>query len=263
MFALAGGVLLVFALALSGTATPEAEPQMAALPPVIWELIELPGSDGEPAEVAEPERYTIQFLPEDMVAIKADCNRAGGGITTGDGLVTFEALRSTLALCPPGSQADPFMAMLVGETTFTYDDDGNLILENEQGAMRLRPTLVGVVWDWRIFQGGDDSIVEPDDPELYTLEFLPEGRLAIRADCNRGFGTYAVDGPAIELKVMGLTRAFCPPDSRSERFVRDIEMVSSHVFRDGGLHLALPVDAGILSFEARNVPPDAATPEAG
>lgn len=263
MLVLAGSVLLVFVLALTGTATPESASEAASLPPVVWELVELPGIDGEPVEITEPERYTIQFLPDGKVAIQADCNRAGGGVTVGDGSVEFALLASTLALCPPDSRAEPFMAQLTGTKDFSFDDEGALILEGEQGAMRLRPSLAGVVWEWHEFQGMDDSTVTPDDPSHYTLEFLPEGRIAVRADCNRGFGTYATDGPMMTLEVIGLTKAMCPPDSLADRFVEDVGMVSSHVFRDGTLYLALPVDAGILAFEARYVAPEPATPAAG
>lgn len=263
MIALAGVVLFSLVLLSSGTPVAEPESPAAAISPVVWEVIELPGSDGEPVEIAEPERYTMQFLPEERLAVRADCNRASGGYSTADGVITFSPMASTLALCPPDSQAEPFMALLMGEMPFHFDNDGNLVLESEAGEIKLRPTLGGVIWDWHEFQDMNDSTLVLDDPQSYTLEFLPEGRLAIKADCNRGFGVYRTDGPAIELKVMGLTRALCPPGSHMDRFLRDIELSNSHVFRNGNLYLALPVDAGILEFRPRFVPPDAATPEAG
>ena len=33
-----------------------------------------------------------------------------------------------------------------------------------------------------------------------------------------------------------------------DRFLRDLDQVTSHVFRDGKLYLALPMDAGIHAF---------------
>jgi para-nitrobenzyl esterase len=86
--------------------------------------------------------------------------------------------------------------------------------------------------------------------------------LAIQADCNRAMGTYTVDGPTLDLTVGGVTRAQCPPGSLMERFLRDLDDASSHVFRDGHLFLALPVDAGILEFVPRFHEPEA-TPVAG
>jgi len=35
------------------------------------------------------------------------------------------------------------------------------------------PSLTGVVWQWAEFQSSDESLVKPDDPEAYTLQFLP------------------------------------------------------------------------------------------
>jgi heat shock protein HslJ len=259
-----GSVLLL--LALLATTTPAATPVppgAAAIPPLVWELVELPSNEGQPIAIDEPERYTVQFLPEGELAIGADCNRATGTYTLSDDTLSITIGISTLALCPPDSQADSFLALLEETSTFAIDPEGMLVLTGDQGAMRFRPSLMGVVWEWHDFRGGDDSVVAPERPERYTLTFLPEGKLAIRADCNRGIGTYRVDGPKLDIVVGGVTKVMCGPGSHMDAFLRDIDAVTSHVFRDGKLYLALPVDAGILSFEARYVPPVAATPESG
>ena len=122
---------------------------------------------------------------------------------------------------------------------------------------------MGVTWEWQEFQGMDDSIVVPDNPEDYTLTFLPDGKTAIQADCNRAMGTYTVDDSTIDLVVGGVTRAMCPPGSLMDQYLRDLDEVSSHVFRDGNLYLALPVDSGIMEFVARYEAPPEATPESG
>jgi hypothetical protein len=49
----------------------------------------------------------------------------------------------------------------------------------------------------------------------------------------------------------------------AERYLRDLGDVSSHVFRDGNLYLALRADAGIMAFAARFAEPPRATPHAG
>jgi heat shock protein HslJ len=165
--------------------------------------------------------------------------------------------------CPPDSQADPFLILLQSATTFEFDDEGLLILTGPEGELSLRPSLTAVVWEWREFRGGDDSVVAPEHPENYTLTFLVDDKLAIRADCNRATGAYTVDGPSLELTVGGMTRAMCPPDSLSDRFVRDLGDVRSHVFRDGNLYLALMADAGIMEFVAHVPELDTATPVAG
>ncbi|MGH2617219.1 MAG: META domain-containing protein, partial [Thermomicrobiales bacterium] len=181
---------------------------------------------------------------------------------TGDQLDITLGL-STLALCPPDSQVEPFQRLLESAATFAFGPDGELVLSGDDGSLTLRPALMSVRWEWREFQGSDDSLVAPENPEDYTLTFLPEGKLAIQADCNRAMGTFTVDGPTLDLVVGGVTRVMCPPGSLMEHFLRDLDDASSHVFRDGNLYLALPVDAGIMEFVARYEAPPEATPETG
>lgn len=238
-------------------------PAQSAIPPLIWELVELTVGQDQAEEIAEPARYTVQFLPDGKLAIGADCNRATGGYEAADGTLKIGLLASTLALCPPDSRSEPFLGVLQGSTSFVFDDDGYLLLEGDGGALRLQPTVQGVVWEWQEFAGGDDSIVKPKNPVDYTLTFLPDGKLAIKADCNRAFGTYTLDDPKIDLAVGGVTRMLCPEGTLMNEFLRDLDAASSFVFREGNLHLALPVDAGILTFHARFEEPAKATPQAG
>ncbi|MCI0658639.1 MAG: META domain-containing protein [Acidobacteria bacterium] len=62
------------------------------------------------------------------------------------------------------------------------------------GAARQEATPAGIVWQLDQIQYGDDSLLNPDDPARYTLELLPDGKAAVRADCNRGHGTYVLSG---------------------------------------------------------------------
>lgn len=252
------------AMLLAAVATPAATPtsDMPALPPIVWELSELTPGGGEAADVEPSEVYTLQFLPEDRVAIRADCNRGSGAFTRDGSELLFGPMATTLALCPEESLSEPFLLLFDGQVTFDYDEDGALTLDSDRGSAVLQPSLPGVIWEWQQFMGSDDSIRTPESPERYALEFLPEGDVAIRADCNRGRGVYEIDRPQIDITVGPTTRALCPPESQSEAFLKDIDAFNSFVFRDGNLYLALPIDAGISEFVA-TLPPPAGTPEAG
>ena len=109
-------------------------------------------------------------------------------------------------------------------------------------------SLTGVVWTWVEFQSSDETVVKPEDPAAYTLEFLPDGKLSLQADCNRATGTYTVDGSSLTLEVMGMTKAACPPGSLSDQYLEYLNNVVSYVFRDGNLYLALKFDSGIMEF---------------
>jgi heat shock protein HslJ len=260
----AGIALLTALLATTplAQATPT-PPNEAEIPPVVWEMVAFTEADADPVEVEEPERYTVQFLPEGELAVRADCNSGGGTFTATDGTLELSPIRITLIACPTDSHADQFLIILGAATTFEFDDEDLLILSGPVGTLSLRPSLTAVVWEWREFRGGDDSVVAPDDPSRYTVEFLEDGTLAVGADCNRATGTYTVDGPSLELNAAAMTRAMCPPESLSDRFVRDLGDVRSHVFRDGNLYLALMADAGIMEFAAQAPESPEATPTSG
>ncbi|HKQ97319.1 MAG TPA: META domain-containing protein, partial [Candidatus Polarisedimenticolia bacterium] len=110
--------------------------------------------------------------------------------------------------------------------------------------------LGGTTWKMVRFQGGDDTIVTPDDPAKYTLQFGDDGGVWVRFDCNRGRGAWkSVAAGALELGPLALTRAMCPPGSLHDRLVKDWGFVRSYVLKDGHLFLSLMADAGIYEFE--------------
>jgi heat shock protein HslJ len=88
--------------------------------------------------------------------------------------------------------------------------------------------------------------VVPDDPSRYTIEFAADGSVAVRADCNRGFGTYAEAAGALTIEVSGLTRAQCEEGSLSDEYLRDLVDVRTYVIEGGALYLDLMADAGTL-----------------
>jgi heat shock protein HslJ len=243
--------------------TPTAEESATIIPPVVWESVEMtPSNDGQLA-IAEPARYTVQFHNKDTVLVRADCNQVAGTYTANDGVLDVSLNVATLALCSSDSHVEPFLDLLDRATDFEIDPDGLLIVSGENGRLRLRPSLVGVVWEWQERRGGDDSLIAPSRPEDYTLTFMPDGKLAILAGCVRILGMYTVDGSIIGLSFDGPIPAGCQPEQLTRRYLRDLGDVSSHVFRDGHLYLALPADAGIMAFEARYAEPTRATPHAG
>jgi para-nitrobenzyl esterase len=112
------------------------------------------------------------------------------------------------------------------------------------------PSLAGTAWRLVKFQGGDETILRPDDRAKYTLEFGADGTVSARIDCNRGHGTWTSPAPSqLTLGPLALTRAQCPPGSLHDRLIRDWSFVRSYVIQDGHLFLSLFADAGIYEFE--------------
>lgn len=259
-FVLASLILLVPRV-VAAPATPT--PVAADIPPVVWELVDITESGSAPATVADPTRYTLQFLPDGQLTARFACNRGGGGYSAFQGRLAVAALRTTRMRCPADAAATTFQTVLQRATSYAFDPDGRLLLHGDKGSLRLRPALAGVQWAWQTFQGGDGTMVRPEDPRQYTVTFVPDGTLAIQAGGHDATGTYTVDHSTLDLRIDGVSTPVSPPGAQTDRFLRDLDQVASHVFRDGKLYLALPMDAGILAFAPTSVVPAAATPTAG
>lgn len=108
--------------------------------------------------------------------------------------------------------------------------------------------LTGTVWRWTGTLMSDDARITPDAPERYTLEFQPGGKVAVRADCNRGAGSYVLNGGALTFGPLAMTRAMCPPGSRDAEFLRGLAAVQGQLFRGSDLVLTLKLDSGSMFF---------------
>ena len=74
--------------------------------------------------------------------------------------------------------------------------------------------LVGEPWRLVQFQGGDGTLLKPDDPAKYTIQFNADLSISARIDCNRGRATWKSAGAnQVELGPLALTRMMCPPGS--------------------------------------------------
>lgn len=111
-------------------------------------------------------------------------------------------------------------------------------------------TLAGTSWQLVRFQGGDGSVVTPDEKAKYTVAFAADGTISMRIDCNRGRGGWKSAAPGqVEFGPMAITRAACPPESLHDHIVGRWPYVRSYVVKDGRLYLSLMADGGIYEFE--------------
>jgi heat shock protein HslJ len=108
--------------------------------------------------------------------------------------------------------------------------------------------IVGVVWKLVQIQERNGRTTSIDEPEKYTLGLLPDGKVRIRADCNRGFGSYTMKGSEISFHKTAYTRAACPPDSLFDVYTRNLEEANSYVVEGDKLHITYGIDGGIMKF---------------
>jgi len=104
----------------------------------------------------------------------------------------------------------------------------------------LSSDVVDVTWQWVRLTTPVEQM-DVDAPDRYTLRFGADGRVALRADCNRGMGGYTVSADRrLALKPIALTRAMCPPGSLSDRFAKEVGRATSYFLKDGDLNAAVP-----------------------
>lgn len=119
-------------------------------------------------------------------------------------------------------------------------DTGRLVAVDPTTADDEGAGIVGSVWKWNGTVYSDGKRVVPPDPKSYTVQFLKDGTLAVKADCNSKGGSYAVKGDKISITITNSTLAACPEGSLEDRFVHDLT--------GGAARFALESDAPSLDL---------------
>jgi heat shock protein HslJ len=117
-----------------------------------------------------------------------------------------------------------------------------------QGGSAL--SLVGTVWQWQQTHMSDDTIITANDPGRYQIEFLSDGRVNIKADCNTVLGTYQTTGDQLTITLGPSTLVGCPPDSQADIFLQQLSNVNAYLFAGDALILNIQFDAGGMRFAA-------------
>jgi len=109
--------------------------------------------------------------------------------------------------------------------------------------------LGGSVFAWQETELAGGARVTPAAPERYTLEFGSDGRVRLRADCNRGSAAFeAGAGRTLTLSAIGTTKMGCPPGSQDAEYLRELAQVDGYRPVDNGLVLTLRGSAGAMRF---------------
>lgn len=118
--------------------------------------------------------HTIAFDDDGRYTGRADCNSILGGYTVTGNTITIQPGPSTLVACPPGSLADEFTRNLFRATTFSFTDEGDLLLSSpEDGAtMRFvaRPQVTGTVTYLQRIALPEDAVVRVQIQDVSRLD---------------------------------------------------------------------------------------------
>jgi heat shock protein HslJ len=107
--------------------------------------------------------------------------------------------------------------------------------------------LLGKTWLWQKTEYNNGKDIPVLAPANYTLQFLPEDQVSIKADCNTGSGRYAVTNNVdLTISLETLTRAICPPESLSDEYINELNDAGSYrVEPNGELVFSLKSGAGM------------------
>ena len=108
--------------------------------------------------------------------------------------------------------------------------------------------LTAAPWSWQQTQMNDGALFRPAKPEQYQLRFLPEGTLAIQADCNRAQAQYRLEESRLQLELGPTTLMACSEESLGDRFLTQLGGASLVFVQDGQLFIDLKFDSGTMKF---------------
>lgn len=216
----------------------------------VWNWTGRTGGDGDESAVANPQDYNLVFWPDGTFSVKADCNVGRGTWTANDdGTVSLVPGPMTMAACAPDSRDGEFLQALAAARSLAFNESGDMVMTLTDGSSAVfanvgpaeaeampsaeaqpdaaEAGLTGVTLQWPGFTGADGNTVTVENPENYSLVFLPDGTFNFRADCNMGAGVYEYDDGALTLATGAMTLAACPEGSQSDTFVSFLNDVTS------------------------------------
>ncbi|HIK45643.1 MAG TPA: META domain-containing protein [Leptolyngbyaceae cyanobacterium M65_K2018_010] len=226
----------------------------------VWELQQIQFNDGKLLPANPPENYTVEFTDRGEVFVRADCNRALGSFTQTDGQIDITLGPTTLVACPEGSIGTDFLTALDNSSLYFFQNENLFIdLAADSGTMQFSAapplSLTGQVWQLRTIKFNNDTELVADPPTNYTVEFFEDGKVAVRADCNRGMSTFTTDSDRrLTINPIATTLAACPPGSMGEDFVAALNNSALYFFQNGDLFIDLKFDSGTMQLFAAPAP---------
>lgn len=176
-----------------------------------WENTE---TQSEKIKVDKPENYTLEFLADGKLQVRADCNRGRGIYQAENGKLTFSAIALTRAACPPESLDRNFLNGLNRVENYKIEGDALLIDLSGGGMMRFSRassvetvSLENTAWRWQESENSQEKVTV-DKPENYEIQFNANGELGAKADCNGGGAKYQTENGKLTILPLIRTQIF-------------------------------------------------------
>jgi len=106
---------------------------------VEWQWTGSKYSNDTEAVPPDTSHYTLMLNQDGTIAVRADCNRAGGTWKGEGSSITITVTHSTMAMCPPDSQDTAYLKDLARAVIYFFRD-GNLYLDMQYdtGTMKFQ-----------------------------------------------------------------------------------------------------------------------------
>lgn len=199
-------------------------------------------------------RYLAAVLNDDGAPRQAGVARLGDraridGLSIDAGEIVIDAVTHSPddPMCCPTQRVEQTYAVQGDELVQTASQ---VISSGEAaGSDVVAADIAGMVWTWDRFGDatGQTDIVVPYPP-AYRLELHPDGYFDIKADCNRGGGTYTLDGSSLTLELGPMTLAECEPGSLYDEYIDLLGPVVTYAREGDSLILNLAADGGTMKF---------------
>jgi len=130
---------------------------------------------------------------------------------------------------------------------------GNRLVSPAGEVTNKETPLTGTVWHWVHTLYNDDRKAVPADPQNYTVQFLEDGTLSVKADCNMKGGTWSASASEkrLSIEITHSTMAACPEGSLEDEFVRGLSGAAIYFMNDGDLYIDLKYDSGTMRLSGK------------
>ncbi len=153
-------------------------------------------------------------------------------------------------------------AQQLPETNYRLVNDCTFHYHSQQPPSLICPTaiamndisssnqLIDKYWTLQKIDYSNGETIAVSQPELYTLKFISDNKVQIRADCNRARGSYTLDGDRVTIQVGPMTRVACPPESIADQYLHNLEAATTYLIQQNQLYIQLRDNAGRMVFSA-------------
>lgn len=228
----------------------------------VWALQAVSGD--EPMKIADPDRYTLEFMADGTYQVRADCNSGSGTYSYEDGQLSIQPGPLTLAACGPDSYSAKFLEGLGGMKSFVRSDDALVVNLASGAAMNFAPlptsaalggteTLAGSTWQVTGYNNGRGGVTTPVAATELTVAFGADGTVSGSAGCNTFSGTYAVDdADGVAFGTLAAAQKMCVAEGVMEQESQFLSaLTNSTNWQIRGYELEMRNNEGALQVKAK------------